>query len=277
VSCLKIFISADLEGISGIVSPEHTRIEGKEHERARHLMTGEVNAAIEGILKACKPKSIVVNDSHSTMCNIIPEDLNETAEFITGSPKPLAMMEGINESFNAAFFIGYHAMRGSYPSVLEHTFHGRVVFDIFINGERMGETAINAAIAGVYGIPVALVAGDRAVAKEASMFLGNVETVTVKEAVGRYAAKCLTPARARMAIRDAAFKATKHINSFKPFKIKPPIKLDIVFVNTGMADIAEYVPATKRVDGRTVSFTSKDFLEIHKALLAMTTLAGTTP
>ena len=110
MSYLKIFISVDLEGVGGIVSPEHTRIEGKEHERARHLMTGEVNAAINGILEACKPKNIVVNDSHATMCNIIPEELHETAELIMGSPKPLAMMEGIDESFDAAFFIGYHAM-----------------------------------------------------------------------------------------------------------------------------------------------------------------------
>lgn len=266
-----------MEGIAGVVSPEHTRIEGKEHERARRLMTGEVNAAIEGVLKACKPEGIVVNDSHATMCNIIPEELNEAVELITGSPKPLAMMQGIDESFDAVFFIGYHAMRGSYPSVLEHTFHGRVVFDILINKQRVGETAINAAIAGVYDVPVALVAGDRAVTEEARMFLGNVETVAVKEAIGRYAAKCLTPARARTAIRDAAFKAVKHVSKFKPLKIKSPTKLDIVFVNTGMAEIAELVPGTKRVDGRTVSYTSKSFLEVHKALLAMTTLAGTTP
>lgn len=274
---MKIFISADLEGIGGIVSPEHTRVEGREHERARRLMTGEVNAAIEGILKTCKPESIVVNDSHATMCNIIPEELNETAELITGSPKPFAMMEGIDTSFDAAFFIGYHAMRGSYPSVLEHTFHGRVVFDILINEKRVGETALNAAVAGVYGVPVALVTGDRTLTEEASKFLGNVETIAVKEAVGRYAAKCLTLARARMAIKDAASRAVKHVNKFKLFKFKAPTKLDIVFVNTGMAELAELAPGTKRIDGRTVSYTSKNFLEVHKALLAMITLAGTSP
>ena len=214
---MKVFISADMEGIAGVVSPEHTRIEGKEHERARRLMTGEVNGAIEGILKACKPQSIVVNDSHATMCNIIPEELHEAAELITGSPKPSAMMEGIDASFDTAFFIGYHAMRGSYPSVLEHTFHGRVIFDIFVNSERVGETAINAAVAGVHGVPVALVTGDRTVTEEACKFLGNVETVAVKEAVGRYAARCFSPAKARMAIRDAAFKAVKHVRKFKPF------------------------------------------------------------
>jgi len=264
-----------MEGTAGVVSSEHTNRQGKEHERARYLMTGEVNAAIEGILKACKPESILVNDSHGTMRNIIPEELNETAELITGSPKPLEMMEGIDASFDAAFFIGYHAMRGSYPSVLEHTFSGKVVFDVFINDERMGETAINAAIAGVYGVPVALVTGDHTVTEEARMFLGNVETVTVKEAIGRNAAKCLTPAKARKMIKEAAFKAIKNVDKFKPFKIKPPIKLDVVFVHTGMAEMAEFVPGTKRIDGRTISYTSKNFLEIHKAFIAMINLAGT--
>jgi D-amino peptidase len=264
-----------MEGIAGIVSPKQTASEEKEYVRARRLMTGEVNAAIEGILKACKPESIVVNDSHGTMRNIIPEELNENAELITGSPKPLEMMQGIDKSFDAAFFIGYHAMRGVYPSVLEHTFSGKVVFDVFLNKKRVGETAINAAIAGIYDVPVALVTGDRAVTEEAKTFLGNVETVAVKEAVGRYAAKCLTPTKARTKIRDAAFRAVKHASKFKPFKIKPPIKLDVVFVHTGMAELAEFMPGSKRIDGRKVSFTSKNFLEVHRAFIAMVTLART--
>jgi len=238
-------------------------------------MTAEVNAAIEGILKACKPKTILVNDSHGTMRNIIPEELNPTAELLSGTPKPMEMMQGIDKSFDAAFFIGYHAMRGAYSGVLEHTFSGRVVFDVFLNGKRVGETALNAATAGVYGVPVVLVTGDRAVVEEAMTFLGNVETVTVKEAVGRYAAKCLSPAKARTLIRDAAYKAVKNVNKFKPFRIKPPIKLDVVFFHTGMAELAEFVPGSKRIDGRTVSFTSKDFLEIHRAFVAMVLLAGT--
>ncbi|MEM2103187.1 MAG: M55 family metallopeptidase [Candidatus Bathyarchaeia archaeon] len=272
---MKIFISADMEGVAGITSPEHTMREGREHERARRLLTGEVNAAIEGILKACKPKTILVNDSHGTMRNIIPEELHESAELLTGTPKPLEMMQGIDKSYDAAFFIGYHAMRGAYPSVLEHTFSGKVVFDVFLNGKRVGETALNAAMAGVFGVPVALVTGDRAVTEEAKMFLGNVETVTVKEAVGRYAAKCLSPAKAQALIKDAAYKAVKNISKFKPFQVKSPIKLDVVFFHTGMAELAEFVPGSRRTDGRTVSFTSKDFLEVHKAFVAMVLLAGT--
>ena len=272
---MRVFISADMEGISGITHAEHTLREGKEHERARKLMTGEVNAAVEGALEA-GAKEVVVNDSHGTMRNIIPEELHEKAELITGSPKPLSMMEGINASFNGAFFIGYHGMRGSYPCILEHTYSGRVVHNFFINGRLMGETGINALIAGHYNVPVILVTGDRKLTEEAHEFLGEAETVVVKEAVGRTAARCLSPAKARQLIKKGAVRALKRVDNFKPFKMKPPINLKITFINTGMAEIAELVPKTKRIDGRTVSYNSKSIIEVYKTFRAMIMLAGTT-
>ncbi|KPV61582.1 MAG: D-aminopeptidase [Candidatus Bathyarchaeota archaeon BA1] len=271
---MKIFVSADLEGVAGVVHGEHTLREGKEHDRARKLMTYEVNAAIEGALEA-GATSILVNDSHGTMRNIIPEELHEAAELITGSPKPLSMMQGIDATFNAALFIGYHARRGSYIGVLEHTYHGGVVSDVFMNGQPMGETGLNAALAGCFNVPVALVSGDRAVTEEARSLLGNVETVTVKEGVGRFAARCVSPVKARVLIKEGTTKALQRLNEFKPFKISPPIKLDIVFIHIGMAEMAELVPGAKRVDGRTISFVSNDYLEVFKALRAMITLAGT--
>jgi len=163
---MKVYISADMEGIAGIVHGEHVIRDGKEHERARKLMTQEVNAAIEGAIEA-GAKSIVVNDSHGTMRNIIPEELHETAELITGSPKPFEMMQGIDSTFNAAFFIGYHAMKGSYLGVLDHSYHSRVIHDIILNNQRLGETGINAALAGYYNVPVILVTGDNIVTNEA--------------------------------------------------------------------------------------------------------------
>ncbi len=263
-----------MEGVSGVTHGEHVLRDGKEHERARKLMTWEVNAAVEGVIEAGARK-VVVNDSHGTMRNIIPEELHEEAEFLTGSPKPMFMMEGIDSSFNAAFFLGYHGMRGSYPSILEHTYSSRVVYDFFINERLMGETGINAAIAGYHGVPVALVTGDRELAKEAQAFLGKVLTVVVKEAVGRTAARCMSPAKARQSIKDGAIKALGLIDRLKPFRIKPPISLKAVFINPGMAEVAELVPGSKRVDGRTLSYTSKDLLEVYRAFLAMITLAGT--
>ena len=272
---MKVFISADMEGVSGVTHAEHVLRKGKEHERARKLMTGEVNAAVEGALEA-GAKKVVVNDSHHTMRNIIPEELHREAELITGSPKPLSMMEGLDSSFNAAFFIGYHGKRGSYPAILEHTYSGGVVYDILINGISMGETEINSAIAGYYNVPVALVSGDKKLVEEARTLLGNVETVIVKEAIGRTAARCLSPIKARELMKKSAVKALRKVDKLKPFKIKPPINLTVFFVNTGMAEIAELVPGTKRIDGRTVSFSSKDLIEVYKTFRAMIMLAGTT-
>ncbi len=253
---------------------QSTYSDGKDHERARRLMTGEVNAAIEGALEA-GAKRVVVNDSHGAMRNIIPEELHEDAELVTGSPKPMFMMEGLDSSFDAVFFIGYHGMRGSFPSVLEHTYSSRVVYNFSVNDRLMGETGINAAIAGYYNVPVAMVTGDRKLAEEAKEFLGRIETVIVKEAVGRTAASCLSPIRARQLVKRGAFKALRRVDKLKPFKIKPPINLKVAFINPGMAEIAELVPGSKRIDGRTLSFSSKDLIAAYKAFLAMIILAGT--
>jgi len=271
---VKVYISADMEGVAGIVHGEHTLREGKEHERARKLMTYEANAAIEGAV-AVGATTVLVNDSHGTMRNIIPEELHEAAELITGSPKPFSMMQGIDSSFDAAFFIGYHARRGSYTGVLEHTYHGGVVSDVLINGKPMGETGINAGLAGHFKVPVILVTGDSVVTEEARAILGTVETVTVKEGVGRFAARCVSPTRARTLIKNGAAKALKSVNKFKPFRFKTPIKIEVSFVHTGMTEMAELLPGVSRINGRTVSFGSNDYLEAFKALRAMITLAGT--
>jgi len=263
-----------MEGVAGVVHGEHTLREGREHDRARKLMTHEVNAAVEGALEA-GATIVLVNDSHGTMRNIIPEELHEAAELITGTPKPLSMMQGIDPTFNAAFFLGYHARRGAYSGVLEHTYHGGVISDVLINEQPVGETGINAGVAGYFKVPVALVTGDHVVTEEALLLLGKVETVRVKEGVGRFAARCLSPTKARKLIKEGAVRALKRLDEFKPFKIKTPIKIDVTFIHTGMTEMAELIPGTRRVDGRTVSFVSDDYLQAFKALRAMITLAGT--
>jgi len=271
---LKVFISSDMEGVAGIVHVEHTSREGKEHDRARKLMTYEVNAAVEGALEA-GATTVLVNDSHGTMRNIIPEELHEAAELITGTPKPLSMMQGIDPSFNAAFFLGYHARKGAYTGVLGHTYHGGVVSDVLINGQPMGETGINAAVAGYFKVPVALVTGDRVVTDEALSLLGKVEAVIVKEGVGIFAARCLSPSKARKLIKEGALRALKRLDEFKPFRIEPPIKIEVTFIHAGMTEMAELIPEAKRIDGRTVSYFSDDYLQAFKSLRAMITLAGT--
>jgi len=139
----------------------------------------------------------------------------------------------------------------------------------------MGETGINAAVAGYFDVPVALVTGDRMVTEEALMLLKTVETVMVKEGVGRFAARCLSPAKARQLIKEGAVRAIRRLDDFKPFRIEPPIKIDVTFIHTGMTAMAELVPGASRVDGRTVSFSADDYMQAFKALQAMIALAGT--
>lgn len=270
---MKVFISADLEGIAGVVHGEHVFRDGREHDRARKLMTAEINAAIEGALEAGAQK-IVVNDSHGTMRNILPEELHEKAELITGSPKPLSMMQGIDDSFNAAFFIGYHAMPSSFPAVMGHTYYGRVVYNVRVNGHLMGETGINAALAGYFNVPVVLVTGDQAVTREARQLISKVETVTVKEAIGRYAAKCLSPVEARKRIREAAKNALNNLSDMEPFKLDSPITFEVDLIHAGMTEMALMIPGVEKRDARTVAFTFDDLLTAFKAFRAILALAS---
>ncbi len=272
---MKIFVSADMEGISGVAYAALLTQEGREYERARKLMTSDVNAAIEGALEA-GAEEIVVNDSHGHMQNLIPEELNERALLVRGSSKPLSMMEGIDESFDGVFFIGYHAKRGTRLGFMEHSFSSSIVSDITINGEPVGEIGVNSALAGCFGVPVVLVTGDRATTEEARSHLKTVEVVAVKEAVSRLASKDLHPKAAGKLIRKSAARAVKDLSRFTPFRVEPPVRIEIEFLNAGMADAAAIAPEVERIDGRTTSFTTGDFLTAFRALETMLALASST-
>ena len=190
---LKVFISVDMEGIAGVVNGEQTSSSGKDYGIARRWMTAEVNAAIRGALQAGATE-IVVNDSHGSMRNVIISELFPKAQLITGSPKPLSMMQGIDETFDAVFLIGYHARAGSKNGVLDHTYSGGSVYSIKVNDMELGESEQNALTAGYYDVPIVLVTGDQTVCSQVKKSLGEeVETAVVKEGIGRYAAKSLTP------------------------------------------------------------------------------------
>jgi len=183
---MRILISVDMEGISGVVLSDHTRSSHKEYERFRRLMTAEANAAIEGAL-AGGATEVIVNDSHARMANILIEDLNPAVQLISGSPKPYGMMQGIGPGTAGVFLVGYHSASGSASAVLEHTMSGRLV-DLQLNGRSVGEMGFNAALAGSYSVPVLLVTGDDAMVREARALLGDIETVAVKEGITRSAA-----------------------------------------------------------------------------------------
>ena len=147
---MNLLISVDMEGIAGVVLPEHT-MAGKEYDRFRHQMTAEANAAIAGAA-AAGANNIVVNDAHGAMTNVLIEELDPRAELISGRPKPLAMMQGISEEIDRVFFIGYHGMSGTSAAILEHTWHGGIL-EVHINGILVGECGVNAALAGHFNVP----------------------------------------------------------------------------------------------------------------------------
>ena len=272
---MRVYISVDMEGVAGVVHEDQTDpIQSRhagEYNRFRRLMTNEANAAIAGALDAGATR-ILVNDSHWLMRNLLAEELHPAAELMSGGPKRLSMVEGIQEGFDAAMFIGYHARAGTSNATIDHTYTSRV-YEARINGQPVGELALNAAMAGVYEVAVALVSGDQSLAAEAKVLLGNaVETIVVKEAVGRFAARSLAPSVACERIRTGAGAALrrKHL----PFTYPAPVKLEVDFVVTQMADMAELVPGSSRIGGRTVGYAGDDYREVFRAWRAMYNLAS---
>ncbi len=268
---MKIYISCDMEGIGGVVHPDQTDSTQPEYQPARKLMLGEVNAAIEGAL-AAGATEIVVNDAHGGMRNLLIEDLNPAAIYLSGSPKPYSMMAGVDKTFDAAFFIGYHARAGSALANIDHTYYGpKVVQNVWLNGVEMGESGLNAALAGYFGVPVALITGDQTACAQARELLGDdLETAVVKEAVGRVAAKNLHPTRARELIRAAAERALKPKRA--PFVIKPPITLRLALAASVQAERCALIPSVKRVEPRVVEFTHDDYAVVFNTFRALLVL-----
>ena len=269
---MNLLISVDIEGIAGVVSGEAVSSSHKDYERFRRLMTAEANAAIEGAL-AGGASRIIVSDSHGDMTNIIIEDLHPAAELACGSTKPLSMMQGIGPDIDKVFLVGYHAASGTAAAVLEHTYAGRPIFEVRLNGRALGELGINAALAGSFDVPVTLVTGDRATTEEARSLLGDVETVAVKEGLSRTSALCLNPTLARERISQAAQRAIGLAG--RPFVVPPPITVTVVFQRASYADMASLIPYSKRLDGRTIEWTGDDMVTVYRTYRAMLALAST--
>ena len=272
---MRVYISVDMEGVAGVVHESQTDPTNPacaaEYARFRRLMTAEANAAIEGALAAGATK-LVVNDSHWFMRNLLAEELHQAAELLSGDPKPQSMVEGIDGGFDAALFIGYHARAGTRHAILDHTYADRI-HDVRLNGRPVGELGINAAFAGVAGVPVALVSGDSALVAEARELLGDhVAAVVVKEAVSRHAARSVAPAVACRMIRDGVTGALRR--SHTPFVLAPPISVEVDFALTIHADMAELCPGATRTGGRTVAFTRQDYREVFRAWRAMLNLSA---
>lgn len=260
---LKVFISVDMEGITGIVTSEECSRSGKDYDYFRKIMTQEANAAVEGAV-AAGAKEIWVRDSHGSARNILPDLLHKSAKLLrdwSGGPK--VMMEGIDQTFDAAIFIGYHAKAGTPDAIIEHTSSGSVT-DMSINGISLPEAGYNGLIAGYYNVPVVFVAGDKAVCGQAKALFGDVETVAVKEGIGA-AALNLHPEVAHNKIRAGVEKALRNLDRFKPYKLNPPYTLVLKLKTEEMVYNGSFYPGAKRTGNWELTYTSNDILDIIKA------------
>ena len=266
---MRVFISVDMEGISGVVNWDHTEYGKDGYERFRKLMTKEANAAALGAYDAGADE-VIINDSHGRMRNVIIEDLDPRIKLITGSSKPLSMMEGIGPEFDAVFFFFFYS-RDSSLGVLNHTYTGQVA-TYAVDGKVLGELGMTSLVAGFYGVPVVFVSGDSEVTKEAVDLLGNVETVAVKEPHSQFSAMCLHPDKAHELIREKAAKALQNMSQYKPLKPASPCTVELQFHTSGQADGASIMPGAVRVDAVTVRFTGKDYLEAYRGARTMMSL-----
>jgi D-amino peptidase len=269
---MNVFISADIEGVAGVVHREHTARDGKEHDRARMLMTEEVNACIEGALSAGAAE-VVVNDSHGTMRNLIPEAIHPEAQYITGSPKMLAMMEGIGPEFDAAILLGYHSRMGN-DGILNHTFHGGVIQNIRINKRDMGEIALSACIAGVFRVPVVLITGCQYAAKEALDFIPTIETAVVKHTINRQTARNLSPEKARLLIKQKTRESLMRYKEIPPVSLEGRFLVDVTFLHSGLADAAGIIPITERLNPTTLRIQTDDFVSAYRYIRSFIAIAG---
>ncbi len=258
---LKVFISVDMEGVSGVINWEDVSRNGKDYNLFRRLMTEETNAAVEGAIEAGATE-ILVRDSHGSARNILPDILHPEAILLRDwSGGPLDMMEGIDDTFDAVIFIGYHAREGTPDAVLKHTMTGKI--NVFINGKDMPEAGINGAIAGYFGVPVVMVAGDSAIVKQCKDIFGEIEGVAVKEGIGK-AAKMLHPTKAQQMIKQKTTEALTDLKKFKPLKLQSPVTMEVRYKDEEDAERASWFPGAKRTGERSVSYTHQDLMEVLK-------------
>jgi len=262
---LKIYISVDIEGVVGVVSDQHVGPSGFEYAKAREWMTGEVNAAIEGA-RAAGASEIVISDSHGNGQNLLLERLPEDVTLVRSWPRPLMMMEGIDSTFDAAIFIGYHTSTANPEGVRAHTFSSTRVADFRLNGISMPEAGVNAAIAGHFGVPVILISGDAACVHEAQSLLGDIEGAVVKWPISYHSARTLMPEVAYDLIREKAERAVERIADFKPYRLDTPITLDLRFKNYRPSQVLSLLPIVERTDSHSIRFVGKDIVEVSRFL-----------
>lgn len=265
---MKVLIYADLEGITGIVNRMLTKEGDPEWQRGRKLMTGDVNAAVEGAL-AGGGREVLVLDGHGwNTNNVLIEELHPDAKLVQGSRMIL------DASFSAVFCIGFHARADATEGVLSHTVSSLTVSRCTLNEKPFGEFLLVAATAGYYDVPTVLISGDQVVAEEAREFVPRIETVVVKRSMGRMAAELLPPAKTHPMIREGAIHGLLRKGEIQPLRLDPPFSLEMEFKNIGSAEACCLYPGVKRLDARRIFFVCEDFLEVNDTFWTLTIIGN---
>jgi D-amino peptidase len=259
---LKVFISVDMEGLAGVVTSSDVSPTGPDYAHFRAIMAAETNAAVEAAF-AAGATEVLVRDGHGSKQNLLPGDVNPRARLLRGQAVgPKNMMEGIDKTFGAVVFVGYHAKAGTPNAILEHTSTGNVI-DFSINGVSLPEAGYNAMVAGLYDVPVVFIAGDRAVVDQVRGLLGPIEAVAVKEEIGD-ASNGISPKEAQDQIRKTVETAVRNRAKMKPYKIPGPYTM-VLKVKT---ERPLYAGAQRAREGE-FTFASPDLFEVLKAFNAM--------
>jgi len=266
---LKIYISADMEGITGVVTDAQLGTDGFEYQRFRQFMTDEVNAAIDAA-RAAGATEFVVSDSHGNGQNLLIDQLPADVTVVRSWPRPLSMMAGIDETFDGVIFIGYHASTGNTRGVRAHTMSSANITSLRLNGIEMTEGSMNAAIAGHFGVPVIMVSGDDVAVAENQVLIGNIEGAVVKWAMGFHSARTLTPEAGVEEIRTRTASAISRIGNFQPYILETPITLELSLKNYRPIELLGYLPNVERVNSHTIRYVGQDIVEISKFLSFVT-------
>lgn len=274
---IKVFISVDMEGIGGVVTSEQLGPTGFEYQKFREYMTAEALAAIAGAREAGATE-FVLADAHGNMQNLLIDRFPAGVTIVRGSPRPLMMMEGIDSTFSAVMFIGYHSATTNTQGVRAHTISSATFSAVKLNGRAMSEGAINATIAGHFGVPVVMVSGDEQAVGEVQAFTGNVEGAIVKRSISFHAAAVMTPEASQALIKAKAKAAITRLREFKPTPAAGPFQLELSYKSYTPAEMMAYMPGIERVDAHTIRFRGTNIVNISRFLeFAISYRADMTP
>jgi D-amino peptidase len=271
---MKLLISADMEGITGVTTWDQVTPGHPEYARFRRLMTADVNAAVRGAF-AGGAGEVTISDAHWNGSNVLVDELDPRARLNSGTPSPLSMMQGIDKGVHGVVFVGYHARHGSANAILDHTWSSGAVQNLWLNDAVAGEYTLNAALAGHYGVPVLAASGDHTACSQISDLLPGLETAIVKRASSRYAAECLPPVVTADLIEQAVKSAAHRLNDGdapRPYTLKTPIRVTVEFKASDMADRAQFLPGAAR-DGLRLSFEAGDMISAYGRFAALVELA----